>query len=213
MAAGDGMSVEAVLTGDVVRSSALTSDGLARVRRLVGGVGRDLTGVEADAVVTHDWYRGDGWEMVVRPGWLALRAALLARARLRAMLDVDTRVTIGVGPSDDPARAAFIRSGRRLESLARDDRMGFAGPDPHEATAWDAAMGMIDDTVAARWTPRRAIAMMGALRGWTQARTGRLYRPRITQATVGEHLERAGWSGLKRVLAAYEGRWRAGSGG
>lgn len=213
MAVGDAPAFRAVLTGDLVDSMSLPPGGLARARRLLTRVGRDLVRGDPAVRVACDWYRGDGWELAVEPGWCGLRAALMVRSLLRATLEADTRVTIGLGPVDDPARGAFVRSGRRLEALGREERMGVDTGEANETAAWDGAMGAVDALVASRWNGKRAVAVYGALRGLTQAQTGRLYRPRITQATVAEHLDRAGWGGLKRLLAAFEGRWRGGSGG
>jgi hypothetical protein len=199
-----------VLTGDLVASSDRSAADLARARRLIERIGPDLRRhVEPTADITSDWYRGDGWELAVRPGWLSLRAGLYARALLRGCLDgADTRVSIGVGLVDDPSRGAFIRSGRGLDALGRRMRMGFDADIGDEAGAWNAAMGVVDELIEERWTPKRSAAVVGALRGWTQARTGRLVRPRVSQATIGEHLDRAGWAGMKRMLVAFEDRWK-----
>ncbi|MAY73393.1 MAG: hypothetical protein CMJ31_01475 [Phycisphaerae bacterium] len=194
------------MTGDLVNSSRLTAAELARARRVVERVGvrlrRGVDDGEAERVeVGVDWYRGDGWELSVRPGVYALRAALLVRATLRGVMDeLDTRIAIGVGAGDPDDREAFIRSGRRFEALGRDEWFAIEGA----GSGWDAAAGVIDETIRSRWTGKRAFAVMAALRGVTQERTGRLYRPRVTQATVGEHLDRAGWSGVKRAVGLFE---------
>lgn len=213
----------AVITGDVVDSSALPPEhrrGLLAVLKSLTATLRETLGPEA-VPLPLDVYGGDGWQVLVTRPSLALRAALLVRATLRAEVDpasthgVDTRVVVARGPvdflSDDRVSEsegeAFRLSGRGLAALG-DRRMAFANAGRSTLDDWDVVFHLLD-VIARDWTGRQARAIHGALRGWRQDRIAELWTPRITQPTVAGHLRAARWEAVEAAVAAFESRLAA----
>lgn len=130
--------IHAVLTGDLVRSSALSDDAMARAREIVLATVAEVAGLGWDAMSTNtsapggseeagtaplalgrrpvragsaEFFRGDSWQcLLVEPRW-ALRVAVLVRVTLLSTLKVDTRVSIGIGAVEtvSPDRISLSR--------------------------------------------------------------------------------------------------------
>jgi hypothetical protein len=205
-------TIYAVATGDVVASSRLPAP---RRRALHGamtaaaeGLGEAWPGTLLGAV---DLFRGDGWQMVLSRPELALRCGLYYRARL-ASEEFDVRFAIALGTLDFiPGRRvsegdgeAFRRSGEALESMSRGEGMRLAFPGSPDEDALDTVVRLVD-ALAARWSGRQALAVTGALRGWSQEEIGRDCWPRpVSQQAVQQHLDRAAWSGIEAGLGFFE---------
>lgn len=200
----------AVLTGDVVRSTRLGGGSRALAGRLerAGTLAGELASGTATPV---DVFRGDAWQMAVRPPADAVAVAIRFRLALRWLCgesDVDTRVAIGIGDVERLPRrrvsrgngAAFQRSGRGLDTLARGRRMTIRLDDPELEATLDAILGLID-TLVSGWSEAQAYAVDFALLGWTQTQIARAWEPEpITQQSVNRHLQRAGWPAIARAL-------------
>jgi hypothetical protein len=147
----------AVFTGDIVKSSELSSEELARI----------FDGIAAAAEAIASWqdrptrltrFRGDGWQMAVTPE-LTLRAALTVRAAVRrAGKGFDSRIGIGFGEGTIPGSSlanasgtAFLRSGHALDTMKRTTRMAA----PESSAALRAVLPLADQIVDG-WTVRQA---------------------------------------------------------
>lgn len=165
----------AVLAGDIVRSSDLTTPALDAVFLSLSEADDALTRLQGfGARLTR--FRGDGWQMVAAPRF-AFRAALLARAAVRRTAKGrDTRLALAIGDVDRlgdtlgaAAGPAFLTSGRLLETLRGHRRMAAAGSD-------DMILGLADGIIAG-WTAKQAEVAFGLLTD-----------PGRTQEAVASHL-------------------------
>lgn len=213
-------SICAVLTGDVVASS----------RRPAIDHGEQAAALAESFATLDQVFDGafplpieissaGNWQMMTPRPRIALRAAVYYRAELRARmgsLNMDTRVAIGVGPLDPAPRRrvsqgdgpAYSRSARALETLQRTRRLALRLEDQPLSPGFDEMLGLVDH-VAGRWTDRQALAVTGALQGWTQERIAehwdRLADGAVSQQTVAQHLHRAGWHALSPAVDFLEG--------
>ena len=185
------MADVAVLTGDIVRSSAL---GGAELDAVFADLACGAAAVEAlqgfPPRLTR--FRGDGWQMVCAPG-RALRCALLMRAAVRrGGKGRDTRLSLAIGPVDPlpvtlggASGAAFVASGRGLETLRGRHRMVVDGA-PALAVAIPLA-----DAIASGWTPAQAAVVFEMLR-----------QPGRTQEAIAEKLGHSQQDIQKKATAA-----------
>ncbi len=147
----------AVFTGDIVKSSDLSSAELTRVFDHLTAAGDTIAGWQ-DNPTYFTRYRGDGWQIAVSPK-LAFRAALALRAAVRSTAKgIDTRVALGMGAGRITGRdlagaegAAFVRSGRALDDMKRTTRMSA----PEAPMALRIALPMADHILGG-WTARQS---------------------------------------------------------
>lgn len=208
-----------VVTGDVVASTQLSSDARRRLLAELKSGSDEVAAMLGPALpLPVDIYGGDSWQMVVARPALALRAALLFRAHLRATVTpdsrdpVDTRMALALGTVDlvpttrvsEGEGTAFQRSGRALAELG-DRRMSFTAGDDSPLEDWDVTVRLLDEIVRV-WTAKQARAMTGALRGWSQDKITALWSPRITQPSVANHLRAARAESVASTLERFEAR-------
>lgn len=199
------MTEWAVLTGDIVKSSDMTSDELTRTFK---GLQDSAQVIEAwqDAPAYFTRFRGDGWQMVVKPA-LCLRALSALRAAVRRSgKGFETRIGIGLGTAvihdGDLAGAegpAFVRSGHALDQMKRGSLL--AAPDAPQALR--VALPLVDHIIKG-WTVRQAdIAyLMLTLEGPTQADVADLLK--LTQQTVQQQIDSSGIAKLHEACAVLE---------
>lgn len=210
----------AVLTGDLVRSSALDKKELDAVRRdlftaagainQAGWAGGKLLRGEPE------FFRGDAWQLLLTdPRW-ALRAAIYVRAALRAQGLADTRIAIGIGAVDSVSRTrvslsrgeAFSLSGHVLDNMSPRFRMAIAVPEGSRATGgWLSAVVALCDCIISRWQVRQAqvTSLICLHKSASHADIARLIKPRrISQQAVSKALGTAGWSGLEQAMDRFE---------
>lgn len=203
----------AVLTGDIVQSKKLRMDERRELANLLERVGKDLC-EWSWAPLPLDRYRGDGWQVVIADPRRALRAGLYVRAALRSGFEgrrLDTRVAIGVGTIDFITQdhvAEGDGEAYRLSGAAIDERgwrrLRFAGAPGVSTTTVQVMLDLVD-FIAKEWTSAQAVAVAGALRGWTQEQTAtRWVEKPITQQGVAHHLSRAGWDAVESALTWFE---------
>lgn len=199
-----------VLTGDIVKSTALPVAQRDAVMAALENTAGVIAGWASD--VRYERFRGDGWQLwLAEPKW-TLRAALFARAAVRAAcVDGETRIAAGLGAAELGATlaastgAAFERSGRGLEGLK-----------PHQLWCIDSDMGSAAEQALARglfalcdersrhWTARQADIFR---------RLGGPEAPRMAEVadalgvqpqTVQTHFARAGGHALIEAAVAFE---------
>jgi len=178
----------AVVTGDVVGSSRLTASPRRRLLAALRSSGGKLKKHFKDDLIGEvALFRGDSWQFVLSRPAAGVRAALFYRATLRAEMplrSIDSRMAIGVGeisllPKGTIAAgdgAAFRLSGEALDAMPRTTRIRFRGPVLGQglSDSIDVFLQLID-ALACRWTGRQALAVSGALLGWTQERIARAW--------------------------------------
>ncbi|KFI27824.1 hypothetical protein CG51_08470 [Haematobacter missouriensis] len=193
----------AVLTGDIVASSALSTDDLDDLFRALGGAADSLAGLQ-DVVPRLTRFRGDGWQMVTVPR-LAFRAALVARAAVRAVAKGrDTRLALAIGAVDrldahgleDAAGAAFLASGRLLDRLPAKRRMAAEG---------HLAMSLaLSDGIVAGWTARQAEIALHLLSHPGRTRAAVADALGIAPQIVQRQADAARLWAIEAALAVYE---------
>jgi hypothetical protein len=204
----------AVLTGDVVGSSDLAPDDRKRLPELLREVERGLVALLGDGLAAPmAVFGGDSWQVLLARPADALRAALFVRASLQgSKLAIDTRVAVAVGTIDfvpdgrieEADGEAFRLSGRLLKyGLGKRRRLGFTSPDKPRAERWDLVFALVDGLVRAAWTPKRARAVAGALRGETEAQIAQAESPPTTRQAVHKRLEMADWGLLEASIQEY----------
>lgn len=206
-----------VVTGDVVGSTKLSSlerEALYEVMREGSRELRKWLGKNMPLEV--DIYGGDTWQLLLADPGKALSAGLYFRSYLQSRAPRrDTRFVAAVGPIDFVPRKrvsegdgeAFRLSGQGLKELKK-RRMGFAAHDLGASRQWDLVFDLVD-ALATRWPEKRALAVTGAIRDWTQEEIGQLWKPAIEQSTVNMHLKGAGWSSIKRAAEEFQMYWDA----
>lgn len=212
----------AALTGDLVRSTKLSAAALDAARRVVADAVADIDrAVGRNGASPAEFFRGDAWQVVLAEPACALRTALLIRARLRAIADVDTRISIGVGPVEtiDRHRAslstgeAFVLSGRKLDTMT--SYFDLTGDLPAAASAlqpWFTLTLQLCGGLARSWTRRQAemVARALVMRDATHEAIGRSLDPAIRKQSVTGVLEAAHWRLLSEALMVFEQTdWRA----
>ncbi len=205
--------VLAVLTGDIVRSTRLGGDALDAAMTHLRGAAEALAGWPGARPVRFTRFRGDGWQCLAPAPHLALRAALVLRAGLRALdADTDSRVAIGIGAGRLPqgtglaaaSGAAFEVSGRGLDAMPRGRRIAIDWADPPpDAALIDALCGLADE-ISRRWTPPQAEVLTGTLSPGTTPQRALAERHGISQQAIAKRLSAGGDAALHRALGALE---------
>lgn len=200
----------AVLTGDVVASSRLSSKDLDDVLDAVAasaGTAASWTGARA----RFGRYRGDGWQCLGPSPALSLRAALFIRAGLRSRRrDLDTRISIGIGTGAVPEAGiaaasgpAFERSGAGLDGMGRAARFAFS---PVGNVGLRNAVFALADEISRRWTARQAEVFIHALPPDAPTQSAIGERLGVSQQMVAKHLRAGGDWALREAMAALEAR-------
>lgn len=207
----------AILTGDLVKSSELPTEVLRGIPGTMSDIARSAQQDFGRSVAPRmiDVFRGDSWQWLVTEPKRALRLAVYLRAALRGRfpnLDIDTRVSIGIGPVEalPPTRVsqglgpAFETSGRALETMPKRRRLVLARASDSDAPELEDGLVGLIDWLATGWTSAQARAISGALAGKTQETIAGAWEPAVTQSVVARHLARAGWEPLASALSTYE---------
>lgn len=212
----DSSKLYAVLTGDLVKSSALSpAQSRQSIERLKESAVQFEKTYRGTVQGTLDSFRHDSWQLLLKNPMRAVRAAIFLRTSLKLQSDpeikYETRIAIGIGPVEtiskrrvsDSRGAAFTLSGKSLDAM-KEERLAFAaGP---EAIGACLAQGVIPllDCLIDEWTPTEAQAIQGALLGWTQEESAASWaekaRLRPSRQAVAKALRRARWTTLERVL-------------
>ncbi|NUH66292.1 hypothetical protein HTT03_13440 [Sulfitobacter sp. S0837] len=183
----------AIFTGDIVKSSAMTRAGLNAVfDRLQDAAEAIAQWQDAPAYLTR--FRGDGWQLAVRPG-LTFRAALTLRAAVRrGDKTADTRIAIGIGQAHlagstlaDADGDALVASGHALDTMPRNRRFSA----PAAPLALRCALPLAD-RLATGWTQRQAEVTYYMLAPDRPVQTALAERLALTQQSVQGHVEAAG---------------------
>ncbi len=199
--------MHAVLTGDIVDSSALTGAELDATLDAIRDTLSDMTAWTGPTGFARR--AGDAWQSVLTDPRHSLRAALLIRASLRR-LDGDRTTRIAMAKGDgaltesalsNPNEAhgpAFTASGRLLETLSDPVHMAHASGGAHDAT-W-----ILADRIAAGWTQAQARALCEMLPPDPGPRSAAASRLGISRQAVDQALHAAGFPALEAALTALE---------
>jgi len=206
-------AIYAVITGDIVGSTNLTTEQLASLRKTLHETVRNFNRNEDRVLKGPEFFRGDSWQVLLNKPGFALNLTLLIQANLIEKLNVQTRAAIGIGPitSMDKTLAtsvgeAFTLSGHALENITGNVRLsgalpGSAGP----LRRWFPAILHICGGLASSWTRRQAEAMglwLSLVQPTHEAIAQRL-KPSVTKQSVGDILTSANWHYLYEAMNAF----------
>ncbi len=217
--------VFAVLTGDLVKSSRLTSTQSRDAMRRIRKAGVEFGECHPDVVVGRvDTFRHDSWQLLLAGQELAVRAAVFVRACLRMQSDskvkYDTRIAIGVGPVEwvskrrisESRGPAFTMSGKALDAMSGAClAYGVADGIQDAANAW-IAHGVVPllDCIVGDWSAIESRAVYGALRGWDQELSASHWPvnpvtgKRPTRQNVSKAMARAHWKVVQGICRLIE---------
>jgi len=208
----------AVITGDVVHSSRLRGERWSTLVDLLAETFRAVDSIVGSIAAPFSIHRGDSFQGVLSDPALALKAALVIRAKLRSGVDVrkrsdalDAYIAIGIGtidylPEEQGAAGdgeAFRRSGRTLDGMkGRGPRLVVRTPWPGVDEELDVECALLEG-IAANWSSQRAEALLLHLQGMTQEEAASTLG--IARTAVAKRLASAGAGELDRLLDRY--RW------
>jgi len=205
----------AVITGDIVDSSKLPKAQRQALPAFIAKASRETCKAFPKLVpLAADVFRGDGWQLLVTDIVQSLRVGLFFRACLRTAAErgrgLDTRMAIGLGRVDFVRERvsqgdgdAYRLSGRELEAMPRRQYLRLVLPVEKKVEALTVIVRLID-VLARGWTGKQALAIRGALRGWTQEKIAKEWPEAISQQAVTKHLDGAQWSALEEALTYVE---------
>jgi len=216
----DHQKMYAVLTGDLIKSSRLTSTQSKGAMERLKRTADEFSDLYPQSIVGRmDSFRHDSWQLLVDKPVLCLRVALYLRSALKLASDAhikyDTRISISIGTVESISRRrisdsrgpAFTLSGKGMD-LLNGRYLTFASGDDPSSFVSALGNGIIPmiDCVVADWSPTESRAVYGALKGWTQEeiahhwpvheKTGK----KPTRQAVGDSLARAHWNTIAAVL-------------
>ena len=211
--------LRAVLTGDIINSSILDQQERQRLFEVfpaLSAILRERYPQEISYNMSN--FRGDGWQLVINHPHKSLEISLFIRAYLRFAFTekkIDSRIAIGVGMVDFiPAGnisagygSAYTVSGHLLEVLKAYQRMGiaFSTEAPLPTTSTAVILVELIDTIITSWGPSQCQAVFWALQGLTQTQIADRWLPEpITQPSVSNNINRAGWASIKKTLVFFE---------
>jgi hypothetical protein len=192
--------MHAVLTGDIVGSSALTPE---EHRKVVGIVKSVASAFPEIVVGTVDVFSGDSWQMLLNNCGESFKIALYLRASLKRKkaFSIDSRISVVWGDVDlnqvNPSRISestgetFTASGRGLARLKKPALMCFsARSDPRLSLAVDGMVRLMDALVR-QWSPEQARAIAETLLGKTQQEIAEEFD--VGQSSINKSLQTALW--------------------
>lgn len=202
------MTPISILTGDIVDSTSLAPEVLDSLMKTLENSTGEMSGWVTGGLTTAFARRGgDGWQVALGKGPLALRAALYIQASLRSQgEDKATRIAAATGAGQIPADkdlnsahgAVFNASGRLLEDLQGNVLMAHAA-----GGALDAAF-VLADHISQGWTPAQARAVQTMLRLNDAPRREAAAALGISRQAVDQALKAAGYPALIAAVSAIE---------
>lgn len=213
MACGENNGLVAVLTGDLVRSTALSHDDLIRVRTVLASATHDIATWERGAIHGPDFFRGDSWQVVLSESRSAFRAAVYIRAVLRSLEQrSDTRIAIGLGAVEaldktEVSRSvgeAFTLSGRALDGMNRFEGFKLALPQLSASQTYLPTVVALCDHIVGSWSPSQAKVALQVLRpdDRTQEDVGNALE--VSRQFVNKVFRQSGLSAVVLAIQAFE---------
>lgn len=190
----------AVITGDIINSQSIAAHTwLQQLRAVLNELGREPE--------TWQIYRGDSFQLEIPAAATALEKAMLIKASIKMLKDIDVRLAIGIGEkshaSDKVTESngdAFVHSGTLFERLRKEKQtIAVKTPWPGFDEEINPGLGLAC-AVMDRWLPNYAEVMRYTLLNGnlTQKELGKVMD--IAQNTVSDRQSRA----YKDELLNYE---------
>ncbi len=195
--------MQAVLTGDIVNSTKLTS---VKEKALVKLLEQVLKPYK------YEFYRGDSFQALIKEAGDSLRIALLCRTAAISITEnnkTDVKVSIGIGDVDDRIKTlgsakgeAFIISGRAFDELEKtSSRLVISTAN----TMANLSLQVIADyvnSIYSKMTPKQARVIFELLKGGLQQDV--VKRLKKSKSTISQHANSGRWAEVEKILNQYE---------
>ncbi|MBS1576024.1 MAG: hypothetical protein JST09_12050 [Bacteroidetes bacterium] len=200
------MALQAVLTGDIVNSTRLTT---AKEKKLLKGLKSLL------ASYKYEFYRGDSFQVYLKDAGNALRVALLCRAAAisipadEELMHGDVRISIGLGSVKSPVKKlssakgeAFLLSGRMFDEITKSGkRLTIAINNPLVGTAVEVIADYLN-SIFNVMTDKQAVVIFELLAGKTQKQVSDKLKK--SKSTISQHVTAGRWYEVEKLLKQYE---------
>jgi hypothetical protein len=206
----------AVLTGDIIQSSRLSSNQLESVRSsLIASVNAVRRWKPGLVKGKPEFFRGDAWQLLLADAAMALRVGIFLRASLLSRGLADSRVAIGLGEVEEISRErvslstgqAFVLSGKALDRMTLYSNMTIevpksAGP----LSGWLSVVGHLCDSLIGQWTTRQAELVRAAVnpKEPDSENIGQSLKPAVSKQAVAKGLSGANWYVIREAVRAFE---------
>jgi hypothetical protein len=199
------MHLQAVLTGDIVNSTKLTSVNEKRILKQLKSI--LLAG-------KHEFYRGDSFQVYIKDASQALRIALLCRMAAMAIppdengTRSDVRISIGIGSVKMPVKTlsaakgdAFIFSGRAFDELTKTGkRLIIVTYNSIAKTAFEIISDYVN-SVLENITDKQATVILKLLSGHSQKKVANTLQK--SKSTISQHVTSGRFYEIERLLEQY----------
>jgi hypothetical protein len=206
----------AVLTGDIIQSSRLSSNQLESVRSsLIASVNAVRRWKPGLVKGKPEFFRGDAWQLLLADAAMALRVGVFLRASLLSRGLADSRVAIGLGEVEEisdervslSTGQAFILSGKALDRMTLYSNMTIevaksVGP----LSDWLPVAGHLCDSLIGQWTTRQAELVRAAINPNEpdSERIGQALKPSVSKQAVAKGLSGANWYVIREAVRLFE---------
>ncbi|MGF1670976.1 MAG: SatD family protein [Balneolaceae bacterium] len=202
-------SIYAVLTGDIIESSALQKDSREKILQILNNAFSQVYNTiprSGENLTEFQIFRGDSFQGVLHTPEFALDAALIIRSFLMYQSYIilnqtmDCRIAIGIGTIDFlPAKSgegdgeAFRLSGLHLDSFKKGQALGIM-TNSREINRELETECSLTDVIISKWTSNQAQIIPLLISGKTQSEIA--VELGIAQSSVSYRVQGAGWWGL-----------------
>lgn len=198
--------MQAVVTGDIVNSTKLTTVNEKRILKQLKIILLPYK---------NEFYRGDSFQAYIKDAGQALRIALLCRTAAMAIpadendIRSDIRISIGIGTARTPINTlaaakgdAFVLSGRAFDEITKTGkRLAIITNDSIANTAFEVIADYIN-SVFSNITDKQATVIFELLSGRTQKKVAdKLDKSR---STISQHVTSSRFYEIERLLQQYE---------
>lgn len=199
------MAIQAVITGDIVNSTRITSSKLSRLTRRMGDLFKENK---------MEFYRGDSFQAHVKNPKDALRLALLCRT---AAIDIsrdeknssDVRVSIGIGNITGAVRIlktakgeAFVLSGRMLDEIIKTEQRLAITCANNLANEGLQVIADYINSIFQLMTAKQAEVIFELLQGQQQQAVAKKLKK--TKSSIHQRVTAGRWPEIEKLLLQYE---------